>query len=208
MLRFARRVVRRRSVIEGSLGHDVLAAADDGKMPHRECPALMVDYVAPSLDTTISAISSALHLFAVFPEQWEIVKDNRDLIPNTVNEVIRYESPVRAFSRKVFRESIIGGVTIAAGSRVLVIYASANRDEMEWDRPEIFDVRRDATRQLGFGHGAHACAGQGLARLETEAMLRALAERVDRIELTSPPTWAINNIIRRHERLPLKLIAA
>ena len=112
MLRFARRVVRRRSVIEGSLGHDVLTAADDGKLPHRECPPLMVDYVAPSLDTTISAISSALQLFADFPEQWEILKANRDLIPNAVNEVIRYESPVRAFSRKAFRESVIGGVTI------------------------------------------------------------------------------------------------
>ena len=168
----------------------------------------MVDYVAPSLDTTISAISSALQLFAVFPEQWEIVKDNRDLIPNAVNEVIRYESPVRAFSRKAFRESTIGEVAIPAGSRVLVIYASANRDEREWDQPDVFDVRRDATRQLGFGHGAHACAGQGLARMETEAMLRALAERVDRMELTSPPAWVINNVIRRHERLPLKLIAA
>ena len=65
-----------------------------------------------------------------------------------------------------------------------MIYASANRDEREWDQPDVFDVRRDATRQLGFGHGAHACAGQGLARMETQAMLRALVERVDRIELT------------------------
>jgi cytochrome P450 len=208
MLRFARRVVRQRSVIEGSLGHDVLAAADDGKLPHRECPPLMVDFVAPSLDTTIGAISSALQLFAVFPEQWEIVKGNRNLIPNAVNEVIRYESPVRAFSRKAVRKTGIGGITIPAGARVLVIYASANRDELEWDQPHVFDVRRDATRQLGFGHGAHACAGQGLARLETEAMLCALAGRVDRIELTGSPTWVINNIIRRHQRLPLKLIAA
>jgi cytochrome P450 len=91
---------------------------------------------------------------------------------------------------------------------VLVIYASANRDELEWEDPESFDIGRDATRQLGFGHGTHACAGQGLARLETSAILRALLDRVDRIELAAPPTWAINNIIRRHERLPLKLIAA
>lgn len=208
MLRFARRVVRRRSVIEGSLGHDVLTAADEGKLLHRECPPLMVDYIAPSLDTTISAISSALHLFATFPEQWDILKDDRSLIPNAVNEVIRYESPLRGFARKAVREAAIGGVAIPAGARVLVLYASANRDEREWDRADVFDIRRDAGRQLGFGHGAHACAGQGLARLETEAMLRALAERVDRIELTSSPTWAINNIIRRHERLPLKLIAA
>ncbi len=208
MLRFARRVVRRRTVIEGSLGHDVLMAADSGKLRHRECPPLMVDYVAPSLDTTISAISSALQLFAVFPEQWEILKRDRGLIPNAVNEIIRYESPLRAFSRKAIRDTMISGVKIRAGARVLVIYASANRDEREWDRPEVFDVRRDANRQLGFGNGSHACAGQGLARLETAAMLRALVERVDRIELTAPPTWAINNIIRRHERLPLKLIAA
>lgn len=208
MLRFARRVVRRRSVIEGSLGHDVLIAADEGRLPRRECPPLMVDYVAPSLDTTISAISSALQLFAIFPDQWEILRANHDLIPNAVNEVIRFESPLRAFARKAARETTIGDTEIPAGGRVLVIYSSANRDEREWDRPDVFDVRRDATRQLGFGHGTHACAGQGLARMETEAMLCALVARVGRIEVTASPTWAINNIIRRHERLPLKLIAA
>jgi cytochrome P450 len=207
MLRFARRVVRRRSVIDGSLGHDVLLAADSGELPHRDCPPLMVDYVAPSLDTTISAISSALYLFASFPDQWEIVKDNHDLIPNAVNEVVRYESPLRAFSRKACRTSVIGDIEVPADSRVLVIYASANRDEHEWDKPDTFDIRRDATRQLGFGHGTHSCAGQGLARMEIEAMLRALVQRVDRIELTASPSWAINNIIRRHEHLPLKLIA-
>ena len=208
MLRFARRIVRHRSVIEGSLGHDVLVAADNGKLPYRECPPLMVDYLGPSLDTTISAISTALHLFATFPEQWNILKHNPTLISNAVNEVVRYESPLRAFSRRTGRETQIAGTTIPVGSRALVIYASANRDENEWDQPDTFDIRRDATRQLGFGHGAHACAGQALARMETEAMLRALVERVDRIELTSPPTWAINNIIRRHEHLPLKLVAA
>lgn len=71
--------------------------------------------------------------------------------------------------------------------------------------PERFDIRRDATRQLGFGQGTHACAGQGLARLEMTAMVRVLAQRVQHIELTGPPTWAVNNIIRRHDRLPIML---
>lgn len=164
--------------------------------------------MAPSLDTTISAISNAVHSFATHPEQWEKLKQNPDLIPNAVNEVVRYESPLRAFTRKTGREATIGDARIPAGSRILVIYASANRDEFEWNQPDAFDIRRDATRQLGFGHGPHACAGQGLARMETSAMLRALVERVDRIELTSPPTWAVNNIIRRHESLPLKLVGA
>jgi cytochrome P450 len=208
MLRFARRVVRDRSLIEGSVGHEVLLAADAGKVSHDECAPLMIDYIAPSLDTTMSAISNALHLFAEHPEQWQFVREDPSRIPNAVNEVIRYESPLRAFSRLARHDTDIAGHPIPAGTRVLVIYASANRDEHEWDSADAFDIRRDATRQLGFGHGAHACAGQGLARMETEAMLRALVDRVDRIELTAPPTWAINNIIRRHERLPLKLIAA
>jgi cytochrome P450 len=207
MLRFARRAVRRREVIEGSMADDVLAAADTGKVSRAECSALMIDYVGPSIDTTISAISNALHLFAIHPEQWQILKNDPTLVPNAVNEILRYESPLRAFSRLARHETEIAGTAIPEGARILVIYASANRDEREWDDPDRFDIRRDANRQLGFGQGAHACAGQGLARLETSAMLSALAERVERIELTSRPTWAINNIIRRHERLPLKLIA-
>jgi cytochrome P450 len=129
-------------------------------------------------------------------------------MPNAINEVVRYEPPLRAFARCVSRRTEIGGVTLTPGDRILVMYASANRDEREWDSPTVFDISRDAGRQLGFGHGAHACAGQALARLETAAILRALIERVDRVEVTGTPTWAVNNIIRRHERLPLKLIPA
>jgi cytochrome P450 len=208
MLRFARRVVRTRAMLKGSLGYDVLLAADAGKLSHADCSPLMIDYLAPSLDPTISAISHALFRLAAPPDQWRLLRDNPALLPNAVNEVIRFESPLRAFSRKVLHDTTIASTSIPAGARVLVIYASANRDEREWKDPETFDIRRDATRQLGFGQGTHACAGQGLARLETSAMLTALVDRVQRIELTAPPTWAVNNIIRRHERLPLRLVAA
>ncbi|WP_319451057.1 MULTISPECIES: cytochrome P450 [unclassified Mycobacterium] len=206
MLRFARGVVRDRTMLEGSLGHDVLLAADDGRLTHREAAALMIDYIAPSIDTTMSAISNALHLFATHPEQWQLLKADPTLVPAAINEVIRYETPLRAFSRKSVSETTFGEAPLPEGARVLVIYASANRDEREWDDPDTFDIRRDAGRHLGFGNGTHACAGQGLARLETTAMLNALLQRVERIELAGTPTWAINNIIRRHERLPLKLI--
>jgi cytochrome P450 len=208
MVRFARRVVRKRTFLEGSMAHELLIAADQGKLSHAECPALMVDYLAPSIDTTMSAISNALYLFASHPEQWQLLKDEPKLMANAINEVIRYEPPLRAFARLVGRQTEIGGASIPSGARVLVMYASANRDEREWKNPAVFDIRRDAGRQIGFGHGAHACAGQSLARLETTAMLQALVERVDRIEVTSSPTWAINNVIHRHERLPLKLIPA
>lgn len=208
MLRFARRVVRQRTVIEGSMAHELLCAADEGRLTHAECPALMIDYIAPSLDTTISAISNAIYLLATHPEQWQLLKNDPQLISNTVNEVIRYEAPLRAFARQVRVDTEIDGTAIPKGSRVLIVYASANRDESEWDHPDTFDIERDAGRQIGFGNGTHACAGQGLARMETAAMLRAMLERIDRIEVTDRPTWAVNNIIRRHAQLPIKLIPA
>lgn len=207
MLRFARRVVRQRNVLPGSIIDELLTAADEGALDHAECPALMVDYIAPSLDTTISAISNALYLFGTHPEQWQLLKDDPDLIPAAVNEVVRYESPLRAFARQVREDTEIAGTAIPAGSKVLVLYASANRDEQAWENPDTFDIRRNAGAHLGFGNGAHACAGQGLARLETVAILRALVARVDRIEVTGEPVWAVNNIIRRHQSLPLRLVA-
>lgn len=208
MLRFARRVVRDRNVLPGSMAHELLSAVDEGNLAVEEVPPLMIDYIAPSLDTTISAISNAIYLFARHPDQWELLKSDPSLIPNAVNEVVRYESPLRAFTRKALHSTEIEGVPIAAGARLLVIYASANRDEREWDAPDVFDIRNDAGRHVGFGNGAHACAGQALARLETTAMLKALTEIVERIEVTAEPTWAINNIIHRHDHLPVRLIAA
>ncbi|MBI3213376.1 MAG: cytochrome P450 [Mycobacterium sp.] len=208
MLRFTRRVVRERSVLEGSMGHDVMAAVDAGTLDKSEVPPLMIDYLAPSLDTTISAIASALYLFATHPEQWQAIRDDPSLIPNAVNEVVRIESPLRAFSRRVTTDVEVAGTTLPKGARVLVIYASANRDALQWTDPDTFDVHRDATSQLGFGHGTHGCAGQGLARMETQAILTALAARVEHIRCTGEPTWALNNIIHRFERLPLELIPA
>jgi cytochrome P450 len=208
MLRFARRVVRQRTYLDGSMAHELMTGADQGKLSPAECPPLMVDYLAPSIDTTMSAISNALYLFARHPEQWQLLKDQPTVMANAINEVLRYEPPLRAFARLAGRVTEIDGLRIPSGARVLVMYASANRDERAWENPAVFDIRRDAGRQIGFGQGAHACAGQSLARLETSAMLRALIERVDRIEVTGSPKWVINNIIRRHEHLPLKLVPA
>ena len=146
-------------------------AADEGKLSRDECPALIVDYIAPSIDTTMSAISNALYLFATHPEQWQLLKDEPELMANAINEVVRFEPPLRAFARSVGqadRDCRCHHSRGRPGTRDLRL---GNRDEREWDEPAVFDIRRDAGRQIGFGQGAHACAGQGLARLETTALL-------------------------------------
>ena len=205
MMLFAKRIARTGNVLPGSMGEEVIAAARAGLIPKREGAALMIDYLAPSLDTTISATSSALRLFALHPAQWDELRGDRSLIPNAFNEVVRFESPLRAFSRLTAVGTDIAGTRIRKGQRVLVLYASANRDEKAWENPDQFDIHRDATRHLGFGHGTHGCAGQGLARLEAQALLNTLADRVERIDLAGEPTWARNNIIRGMASLPLNL---
>lgn len=88
--------------------------------------------------------------------------------------------------------------------RVLHSYGAANRDERHFPDPDRFDVRRTPVDHLGFGYGNHACAGQGLARLEVHAVLGPLAARVRRIELTGEPVRALNNITRGFRSLPVR----
>ncbi|MFC7503222.1 cytochrome P450 [Nocardioides sp. CPCC 206347] len=207
MTRFAKKVARTGNVLPGSLGEEALRAARDGTISDREGVALMIDYLAPSLDTTISGIASALHLLATHPDQWEALRADPSLIPNAANEALRFEAPIRAFTRRVVSDAEVDGTTIPRGSRVLVLYASANRDELIWENPDVFDIHRDASAQLAFGRGSHSCAGQGLARLETETLLSSLVAKVARIEPNGEPEWARNNLIRCHRTLPLRLHA-
>lgn len=203
---YIRSVVREGRVLPGSMSHEVLEAARAGQIAPDECAKLMFDYMAPSLDTTASAIAAALWLFATNPDQWDRLKANPDLVPAAVQEVVRIEAPLRAFSRITARDTSIAGTRISAGARVLVMYASANRDERVFPDPDRFDITRDASAHVGFGYGTHGCAGQGLARLETQAILRSLLRYVERIELTDEPTLAVNNIIHRFETLPVRLV--
>ncbi|MFD9904250.1 cytochrome P450 [Streptomyces sp. NPDC059063] len=189
----------------GSWGADLVAAAQAGTVSKQLLPALVGDYLVPSLDTTVSALSSAMLLLGRNPEQWRAIRDDHSLIPNALNEVIRYETPIRGLSRVVTRDYDMGGVLLPADSRVLMLYGSANRDERYWDSPDTFDITRpDAGTHVGFGHGIHGCLGQGLARLEGHALLTALADKVESIEV-GEPSYRVHNTIRAISALPTTL---
>ncbi len=170
-------------------------AAERGEIAADQCPAILNDYWGPSLDTTIFATASAIWLFGRFPDQWDLVRDDRSLIAHAINEVVRLESPIPQFSRLTTCACHVGPVTIPKGSRVLMMYGSANRDERKWEDPERFDIRRRRNDHLGFGHGEHQCLGQPLARMEIKALLNALADRVGRFELGTMER-AVNNMLR------------
>src|SRR5262249_19621129 len=160
-----------------SVGAGVLEAAARGDIePDRVAP-LLVGYLAPSLDTTISGISSAVWLLAQNPDQWEVLRGDRSLVANAFNEALRLEAPSRSFTRVTTRETRLGDVELPEGARVVILYASANRDETHFHDADRFDVTRpNASDHLGFGFGTHSCAGQGLARMEAHSLLNALLD--------------------------------
>ena len=190
---------------EHCFGARIQRAAERGEIGRSRCPMLFIDYLAPSLDTTVSAIGNAVWLFATHPDQWRLLREEPDRMKAAFNEVLRIESPISCFTRVARTAADVGGTEVAAGSRVLVSFASANRDERRWDDPERFDITRESAGQLAFGHGEHTCVGMGLARLEGAAVLTALAERVGRIELAGTPVRKRNNLIRSFASLPVSV---
>jgi cytochrome P450 len=191
----------------GTMAAGVLEAAARGEIDGSRCPMLIIDYLAPSLDTTISAIGNALWLFASHPGQWQRLRDDPSRVKHALNEALRLESPISCFSRVATIDTTVGGTDIPAGARILVSYASANRDERRWDRADEFDISRESAGHVAFGYGVHACAGMGLARLEGAAILSSLVARVDTIELVGAPQRKLNNLIRSFRSLPVRVAA-
>jgi cytochrome P450 len=205
MIEFASRTAVEGDVVPGGLGAAIIDAVSRGELALEQAPLVIVDYLAPSLDTTISAIGSAVWLLATHPGQWAALKADPTLAANAFNEVVRLESPIRAFSRVTTADTTVAGHKLAEGSRVMILFASANRDEQVFTDAERFDVTRgNAAEHIGFGYGVHGCAGQGLARLEGQAVLRALVTHVDAMEL-GQPVRAMNNLISAFTSLPLRV---
>lgn len=188
----------------GSWGDRIFAAADRGEVEADRCPVLMRDYLGPSLDTTIFATANLILLFGKYPDQWDLVRQDPGLIPGAINEALRLESPIRGFTRHLTDDATIGDVTVPKSSRVLLLYASANRDERKWQDPERFDVRRRASDHLGFGNGTHMCAGLHLARLEMTALLEVLVGKVRHFDI-GEPVLALNNVLRGLASLPVRV---
>ena len=188
----------------GSMGAAIYEAAEQGKLRFEQCGPLMVAYLMAGLDTTINAISASLLLFGRNPDQWDAVCANPRLLPIAFNEAIRLEAPIQNLRRVLSRDFKCEGATLPAGSSVLMMYGSANRDERKWPDPERFDVTRNPVGHLALGMGIHNCPGQFLARAEATAVLEGLVKNVRSIEV-GDPVWHLNNVIRGLEHLPVTL---
>ena len=180
----------------------MLRGMEEGIEPGRSAE-LMRDYIAPSLDTTISAIGYAIMLFAKHPEQWELLRRDPSLVKNAIEEIVRLNTPIRAFTRKLATNAEVVGIHLKQGERVLMMYGAANRDPQKFPDPHRFDVTRNTRGHVGFGHGVHACLGMHLARLEMTCLFETLLRKVKRFSLDGPIKTAINSTIHAYASVPV-----
>ena len=166
---------------------------------------MVIDFIAPSLDTTILASTYMLWLLGENPAAWERLRRDPELIPAAVVEAVRLASPIRGFTRQVSRDAEVGGVQMRAGDRVVLLVGAANMDERRYPDPERFDLDRPPGGNLGWGNGPHTCVGIHLAKLEMAALLRALVTQVETIEIAGPPTRIRNNTLQGIGSLPVRL---
>jgi cytochrome P450 len=188
----------------GRWGTQIYAAGERGEIEPEACPGLMLAYAWAGMDTTVNALSAAVWLFGRHPDQWQLVRADPSLVPGAFNEVLRIEPPVQRFTRLATCPVELGGTTLPEGSRVAVLFGSANRDERHFPDPDRFDVTRNPVDHLSFGRGIHHCVGSALARLEGHAVIAALAARVERFEL-GRATWRRNNALHGLAELAVRV---
>lgn len=199
--------LRSERVAPGSWAASVFEARERGELTTREAKALVIDFVAPALDTTILASTHLLWVLARNPDVWAQIRADPSLIPAAVIENVRVSSPIRGFTRHVASDHDLDGVTIEAGSRVAVLFGAANLDETEFPDPESFDLHRENKVQLGWGHGTHTCIGLYLSKLEMQALLRAMVPHVAEIHV-GQPRRLLNNTLQGVTHLPARFVPA
>ena len=204
MLAYSQRLNRSR-VIPGSWAASVFDAADRGEISKVEARNMVIDFIAPSLDTTILAATYMLWLLGENPAAWQRLRADPALIPAAVVEAVRLASPIRGFTRYISRDAEVGGVRLRAGDRAVLLVGAANLDERRFPDPERFDLDRPPGGNLGWGNGPHTCVGIHLAKLELAALLRALVDQVETIEITGPPQRIRNNTLQGIGALAVRL---
>lgn len=155
-------------------------------------------------DTTANALASLIHLLAKHPDQRRRLVADPARGAGAVEEGLRFEPPVHGLARVLTRDVALHGRTLAAGEKVLLLYASGNRDERAFEDPERFDIDRKLDLHLSFGFGVHYCVGIRLGRLEMQIALRAFLDRIPEYELaTDAVHWSHVFATRQMTALPI-----
>ncbi len=185
---------------------DIAEAIDAGVMKESEIQGLSLLLIAAGIETTSSLMGTIVRSVAegqVMPG--DLLTDRGALSASAIEEFLRYDSPAQWLARVTTRPVTLHGVDLPVGSRVLTLFASANRDPREFERADELVLDRDGSRNLAFGEGIHFCLGMPLARLEARVGITELLTRHPVISLAGEPTRYPSHVIRGYEGLPVRL---
>ena len=175
----AEKIAERRREPRDDILSDLIGARLDGEAPLDvpEMLSILQQFLVAGNETTTNLIASAMALLGRTPDQLALLREDPSLVPNMVEEAVRLESPVQSLFRLATEDTRVQGQRVPQGARVVVMYASANRDETVFPDPDRFDVRRENARaNLAFGRGEHFCIGVALARKEAAIAFETLLE--------------------------------
>jgi cytochrome P450 len=193
-------LLRRHIASRSGLAADLL----DRGLTDEDVYILLNQLLIAGNETTRNLLSGGLLALAQRPQQWALLVEDRSLVAGTVEEMLRWTTPVVSFMRTATRDVEVGREMIRAGDPVLMLWASANRDSAEFgpDADE-FRVERDPNHHLAFGFGPHFCVGAALARLEAAAALEAMLERFSTLRVAGEPRRSPSTVIAGWEHVPL-----
>ncbi|MFD5243999.1 cytochrome P450 [Amycolatopsis sp. NPDC058340] len=195
----------RRKRPTGDLFSDLVSVSDEGdRLSEGELVITAMLLLVAGHETTTNLIGNGILALLNHPEQHRKLAEDRSKIPNAVEEMLRYDSPVQLTTRLALRDTTIGDETVGEGAQAVVLLGAANRDPRTHERPDRFDVDRPSPRHLALGQGIHFCLGAPLARLEGRTLFEALLGAGRAFHRTADPVWVKQVTLRGLESLRLE----
>ena len=204
LINYFREVIegRRDAPGEDLIGQLIQAEEEGDKLNAQELYNTCLLLLVAGHETTTRLIGNGLHALLQEPEQFEHLKAHPELIPNAIEEMLRYEPPVIATQRFAMEDMEFHGKQLKRGDVILVGIAAGNRDPAANDQPDRFDITREKVNQVSFGYGIHLCIGASLARLEAKVAFEHLLDRFPDMTLADEePTWVPNPFFRGFDHL-------
>ncbi|HTO00530.1 MAG TPA: cytochrome P450, partial [Microthrixaceae bacterium] len=183
----------------------VEAEIDGEQLDNMELDLFFITLVVAGNETTRNLINLSTLALLEHPDQAQRLRDDPSLWDSAVEEMLRWGSSIHNFRRTVTHDTEISGVPVAAGDKVVMYYASANRDEEVFDSPHTFDIGRTPNDHVTFGGGGvHFCLGASLARAEIKATMRQIVERMPNLELVGEPARLTSDFVNGIKRMNVR----
>jgi cytochrome P450 len=185
----------------------LLDASEGDRLADDELAAMFVVLLFAGHETTTNLLGTGLLELLRHPDQWALLREDPELVPSAVEELLRWVAPIQWLARVVTQDTELGGERVGEGETVVAVLACANRDPEVFDRPQQLDVTRSDSREhLSLGFGPHFCLGASLTRLEGAVVFETLRSRFPKVELAGDTfDWRGSSMFRGLSGLPVAL---